>query len=567
MTVSPEGLSYHRYRAPQENGRVLMEPPLAEAGRVVAENLRRRAGASYDFQGRGLPRLIADARAELLSLARRWTAAYRPELAASGDAEGLIFLAGHQPELFHPGVWLKNFALGALARRHQATAINLVIDSDTTKGLSLRVPGGSPSRPRVELIALDRPEPRVPYEERRVIDRRQFEDFGGRVAAQMAPLLGDPLVLSYWPLVRERLAQTDHLGACIAQARHQWEGRWGLETLEVPQSWVCEAPSFCWFAVHLLAQLPRFRRLYNEAVQEYRRVHRIRNAVQPMPDLAAEGPWLEAPLWVWTAERPVRRRLLARQDGRELILSDRQGWEARLALSPESDGRRAAEQLAELRQQGVKIRSRALITTLWARLVLGNLFLHGIGGAKYDQVTNLLMERFFGLAAPGMMVVSATLHLPVSRPAAGDCPDFRAATRSVGPKMGLSPLVDTEIGTASPAAVARQLRELAYHPERFLPASAGENQEVAALLAAKERWIHASPTPQGAHARWQAIRQINEALQGWLSERRRQLVALQAQTAQESQAAKILAWREYGFCLYPEAELRNFLDGLLPKNC
>ena len=67
MTVSPEGLSYHRYRAPQENGRVLMEPPLAEAGRVVAENLRRRAGASYDFQGRGLPRLIADARAELLA--------------------------------------------------------------------------------------------------------------------------------------------------------------------------------------------------------------------------------------------------------------------------------------------------------------------------------------------------------------------------------------------------------------------------------------------------------------------------------------------------------------------
>ena len=256
----------------------------------------------------------------------------------------LIFLAGHQPELFHPGVWLKNFALGALAKRHHATAINLVIDSDTTKGLVLRVPGGSPSRPSVELIALDRPEPRLPYEERRVIDRRQFEDFGRRVAERLAPLLSDPLVLQYWPLVRERFESTDRLGACIAQARHQLEGRWGLETLEVPQSWVCQSPSFCRFAAHLLAELPRFHALYNEAVQEYRRVHRIRNAAQPLPDLAAEGPWLEAPLWVWTVERPARRRLFARQDGRELILSDREAWEARLALSPDGDGGRAVEQ-------------------------------------------------------------------------------------------------------------------------------------------------------------------------------------------------------------------------------
>ncbi len=39
----------------------------------------------------------------------------------------------------------------------------------------------------------------------------------------------------------------------------------------------------------------------------------------------------------------------------------------------------------------------------------------------------------------------------------GDCPDFRAATRSVGPKMGLSPLVDTEIGTNPRSALAASL--------------------------------------------------------------------------------------------------------------
>jgi len=39
----------------------------------------------------------------------------------------------------------------------------------------------------------------------------------------------------------------------------------------------------------------------------------------------------------------------------------------------------------------------------------------------------------------------------------GDCPDFRAATRSVGPKMGLSPSPDTRIGTV-PADAGRPFR-------------------------------------------------------------------------------------------------------------
>ena len=98
--------------------------------------------------------------------------------------------------------------------------------------------------------------------------------------------------------------------------------------------------------------------------------------------------------------------------------SDRAGLGARLPLAADSDATAAVEQLRQLRRRGVKLRSRALITTLWARLVLGDLFLHGIGGAKYDQVTHLLIERFFGLPAPGILVLSATLHLPIARPRA-----------------------------------------------------------------------------------------------------------------------------------------------------
>ena len=55
-----------------------------------------------------------------------------------------------------------------------------------------------------------------------------------------------------------------------------------------------------------------------------------------------------------------------------------------------------------------------MITTLFARLFLGDLFMHGIGGAKYDQVTDSLVERFFGVKPPGFMTLTATLRLPVA---------------------------------------------------------------------------------------------------------------------------------------------------------
>ena len=84
------------------------------------KNVQLRSAADYSLQGRSLAELSRQARAELLDAAQTWTAAYREANLSSRDPQGLIFLAGHQPELFHPGVWFKNFALGAVARQHGA---------------------------------------------------------------------------------------------------------------------------------------------------------------------------------------------------------------------------------------------------------------------------------------------------------------------------------------------------------------------------------------------------------------------------------------------------------------
>jgi hypothetical protein len=48
---------------------------------------------------------------------------------------------------------------------------------------------------------------------------------------------------------------------------------------------------------------------------------------------------------------------------------------------------------------------------MFARLLLGDLFLHGIGGAKYDELGDEIIRGFFGLAAPPYLTLSMTLWL------------------------------------------------------------------------------------------------------------------------------------------------------------
>ncbi len=180
MTQSTTLKHLQRLHAPRENRAVVVHPAWRRVPDLIQENLSLQSQADYDFQGRRLSALRRQARQELLQAARRWTSAYRDVGPAAGDPQGLIFLAGHQPQIFHPGVWLKNFALGRLAEKHHAAAVNLIIDSDAVSGASLRIPGGSTDNPIAAQVAFDRPDPAVPYEERHIEDRSLFDSFGRR---------------------------------------------------------------------------------------------------------------------------------------------------------------------------------------------------------------------------------------------------------------------------------------------------------------------------------------------------------------------------------------------------
>src|SRR5688572_3924394 len=112
---------FRSLRAPQGDGQKLIRPPWPTLPDVVLANRQQLASYDCDFQGRRLSSLAADARRHLAQRAVSYTSRYRDvpslllRLASSDDSP--FILSGHQPQLFHPGVWYKNFVLGGLARR------------------------------------------------------------------------------------------------------------------------------------------------------------------------------------------------------------------------------------------------------------------------------------------------------------------------------------------------------------------------------------------------------------------------------------------------------------------
>jgi hypothetical protein len=348
----------------------------------------------------------------------------------------------------------------------------------------------------------------------------------------VAGLIDRPLVESYWPRVLAAAERTDRLGLSLAQARHQLEGDWGLRTLELPLSDLCAGPAFHRFVASLLAEGSRFGEVYNAAVTDYRQIYKIRSRAHPVPELERDDGWQEMPLWLWRAEQPRRRRVFVRERAGELELTDRD--QLRFSLGSLDDVDRLAAAVAEL-PHAVRLRPRALLTTLFGRLLLCDLFLHGIGGGMYDQVTDEIMRRFFGIEPPHYLVLSGTFRLPVARP---------AATRD------------------DLRRIDRQLRELTFDPGRHIDPSDPRAAELAAERAA---WVAREAPPGQPSERHLALRRLNDALQPYVSEKRRRLEFERLQVVDGLRRAQMLSSREFAFCLFPEGILRKQLLDFLPS--
>ncbi len=428
----------HRLRAPATDG--------ALAGRAAARPRPRRCSSrnadrlgawDYDFQGRG--------RSALRTHGPRRGRRHRPATTTrrpastcrrSRPSPARSSSTGHQPELFHPGVWVKNFAVAGLAAKAGGLGLNLIVDNDIPKGaVDPRPRAAMAGRRTMRPVRLRRLGGGGPL--RRPADpRRGALRHVRRVASTRRSdgLVADPLarrVLAHVMAAPEDMPGRDRVGRRFARPAASDRGRAGASTTS-KCPWASSArprrssgsPATCWRSSR------GSRRSTTRALARYRALYKIRSKNHPVPALGREGDWLEAPFWVWRAGRaqaPAAAGPPAREDDASCGSPARtsRSWRSR---SPPTARRVApSRRLRELPGRGIRLRTRALTTTMFARLLPGRPLRprdrrREVRRARRRDRPRLLRARAAGLPD--------ALDDPLARPADDPGPRREAAHRA-----------------------------------------------------------------------------------------------------------------------------------------
>jgi hypothetical protein len=550
-------LDFDKLQTPPGDGDILIEPPPGAWPGLIADNIRLRHEYAFTLAGEPAEVAIRETRAALI------------------DAH--VVACGHQPGFVHPGVWAKHVVVHQAAQAFGVEGLDFVVDNDAPASSSLFVPvigseasprgGGHPARLQEPAAAQAEPETVTrrevtsssapagsAYEGRPSLTHEQIET----IRRQLSDLLGDRFPSSLMPTYLDGLAASTRFGGASSAAASQVRGTTaGAEAgrysavensptgsgtrdsvaqhlagrlavdvgfqADLPEARVSDAFGGLFLADLLLNPEP-FAAAYNQALTDYRRQQDVRSPDRPLPNLHREADRTEAALWIYQPLQHRRRLWVRRSGDRVELFADA----ARCgAVSARDLARSHDATLTSIRPW--VIRPRALTLTLWARLLACDLFVHGIGGAKYDRITDDIIRRYYRSAPPTFACVSATLRLPL--------PAFEATPQTL-------------------LTARRHLRDWHFNPQRYLSDPPADLiNERSGLISLSERLRQAQAPQIERHQAFRAIRRLNDRLMeldpGRECQLRRRIGRIELELSSNETARS----REFFYCLQPPERL------------
>lgn len=454
-----------------------------------------------------------------------------------------IVQTGHEPIMYHPGIWIKNHLTQYLVKKLGGIGVNMIVDNDACNMGFMYVPILSEKSASVGKVALVRNKDHVAYEE--IV----FDDFG--IILQFK---GEVINLLSKNILREDVKTTmedmqdlfgqfinrieeyyqqgcsDMVGLLTA-ARRSLEEDFGIDNLEMPVSRMCDTDGFYHFFMHILYEAERFAKIYNEKLAEYRRIHKIRSKANPLPDLKILRDSIEMPFWVWKAEGQ-RAKCYMVNEGDDIKITD--GVEVLVTLIKGDDVINNITRLKTLMEAGIKIRPRAITTTMFSRLFFSDVFIHGMGGAKYDTITDEIIREFFGIDPPGFVTISATLYLPLDA-------------------------YDLDIKVLQ--ELQRTVSDMSYNPEQYAPKETQNEPAFMNSVREKQRLLKMM-TVGNADEKKRYFSQIKELNKLMLTQINPELKKKQKEiniVRDKLGYNDVVRFREYPVCLYPRKVLKGYL--------
>ncbi len=276
------------------------------------------------------------------------------------DGARAVVMSGHQPMVFHGGILAKLIALDEAARRTGAQAVWIVPDQDTFDVSSIRLPMGERESLRAQRVALynqDRAHAGVPTGSLPTVEiaGEAFEH----------ELIGE---LAQW---------LDQFGSMETLAE-----QFGYGVIEYACDRLGMAVPTIVFASQLM-EVDSIRAVIEKMIRDARGCVGLYNeAARLFPAagvraLTIEGDRVELPMWGMRA------------------------GESRVAIDTANVGAFEAEELVP----------RGLLMSALCRMQIADVFVHGLGGDVYDQVSERWFGDWLGVELMPKAKVSADLRL------------------------------------------------------------------------------------------------------------------------------------------------------------
>jgi len=179
----------------------------------------------------------------------------------------------------------------------------------------------------------------------------------------------------------------------------------------------------------------------------------------------------------------------------------------------------------------VIVRPRALTLTMYVRLFLADLFIHGIGGALYDQITDGILRELFEIATPYACVSVAWL-LP----------------------LGQTPREGADV-----SELLHERHHLFHNPQRGIDPFTSLRTEIAELLRDRRELVETIRNSirqdrRGGRAErdsmFQKLHGVNATLHEKVPKVLRRIDGELEAARRQVEQNKVLQWREYYFALH-----------------
>ncbi|MDP2944787.1 MAG: hypothetical protein Q8N86_00295 [Atribacterota bacterium] len=544
------------FKAPQKDKQIFLSPSGDKIGSLLEENKKIFSKYSFTILNQPFREVRENCRKEVIRRALKFSKKFDPDIEEKiNPAYQYIIQTGHQPVFFHPGIWIKNIFLNELLKSpllDKSLGLNIILDNDICKDLNLSLPAlssnGNLIVEEISFLSSTRT-PNLPFEEYPCPSLELIAKFTRDVIHRLKPLESENKdILNNFKNFARCLENSSHfcsqnykesnVGEFLSLARRFYEQEIEPAYLEIPFSQICDSDEFLSFFLEIIKNIKSFSEIYNKKLDEYRKLFKIRNRAHPSPNLMIKENFMEVPFWIWREGDQRRKIFILNGEEKNYLYNDSYG-----KIFPiENDGFKSLFSLkALLKDRGLKIRPKALLLTLYNRLFVSDLFIHGLGGAKYDLVTDEIIREFFKVEPPHFLVASCTLHL-----------DFKSSPASAS---------DYKIST-----LKKEIRDLEFNPQRYideLPLTKKEKNQIGELAEKKTeliKKINKALSPIEKRKISEEIKVINNFMGEKVRPIKYELNKKIEKEEEKMKQAKVYTFREFPYCFFSAKELRNLLN-------